>query len=146
MTNDQDEEREMTDAEPEHDIMCFCLRCAPNQRCEPGRVILAMDVAADAEFSPEDEARLLVFEGFQQTSGKYRQVARVPRGKSGLEALLEADPKAHARIMQKAEAVASDHYRRCCAEGDDKRALSPEVFKAFRKAGGEPSTGWKRRS
>lgn len=164
-------------AEPEHDIMCFCLQCAPNQRCEPGPVVLATEFRygrdalgrrvrgvpdavngtpwpllspeerrgyTDGQFDHEafetdEAARVLVAEGYKQTSRKFRHVARLPRGKSGLEALKEADPEGYAHIMDNAERQAADTYRRIHARGPDKLSLTVEGFEAFRKAGGEPS-------
>lgn len=88
--------------------------------------------------SPEalEEGKRLKDAGYRQLSRKHRIVARLPPGKTGLEALREADSEAYERVMRLAEESAAEDYRRFHARGEDRRELSIEEFAAFRKAGG----------
>ncbi len=88
----------------------------------------------------EAGAAALVRDGYKSTSNKYRNVARLPEGKTGLEALRDCAPEEYARIMEQAERQAADRYRRFnAAEHGDQETLTVDEFKAFRSAGGESS-------
>lgn len=73
-------------------------------------------------------------------SNRYRLIARLPEGKTGLEALKERAPESFEHIMQHAEQLAADEYRRTYArQHGDEVELSSEDYSAFRKAGGRSS-------
>lgn len=82
----------------------------------------------------------LVRDGYMQTSARFRCVARLPEGKTGLEALRDVAPNDYARIMGQAERNAADEFRRIYAERCGLQIqLGPEEFAAFKKAGGQTS-------
>lgn len=81
----------------------------------------------------------MVEDGYQQISRKYRLVARLPKGETGLEALKRVDLRSYLRIMNQAEHSAADTYRRMHArEEGNEIELDEKEFEAFRKAGGTP--------
>ena len=86
-------------------------------------------------------ARMLRAAGYQQTSRKYRHVARIPAGLTAIEAVRRHDPRQAERFLQMAEEWAASHYRTYYAERDGcHETLSEGEFAAFREAGGHPST------
>lgn len=86
-------------------------------------------------------AEQLVRDGWQSTSNKYRVIARLPEGKTGLEAVREVDPIAYKRIMEHAERQAEAYYRRMLANtsAGTQQTLDESMWRAFKKAGGEAS-------
>lgn len=92
-----------------------------------------------------EEAKCIILAGYHQTSRSYRMVARLPAGKTGIEALSEA-----ATTMIRVRGVegtrkwaeglgeghAGDHYLSCHAPKSDQLTLTVPVFAAFRKLGG----------
>lgn len=104
-----------------------------------------------------EEARVLISEGYRQTSRKFRLVARLPEGMDGRGALrwgmlqyaavyekrnrtLSAHEEAWVERMS--EADAGNHFRRVYAQYPAiglSKELSIGVFAAFRKLGGEPA-------
>lgn len=78
------------------------------------------------------EAREVLEQKYCQTSRAYRHVARLPEGKTGVQALAEASGDA-AWSDRLGERSAGDYYLRVYAE---KVTLSPEVFEMFRRLGG----------
>lgn len=100
------------------------------------------------EYTPEDEARddediaaELVSDGWKAVSNKHRTIARLPQGKTGLEALQECAPDEFRRIMEQAEQRAADTYRRTYAMVDigTKQELDHDMLRAFKRVGGESS-------
>jgi len=98
------------------------------------------------EYTLEDEDRddaeiaaQLVRDGWKSTSNRYRNIARLPEGKTGLEALRDCAPEAYRHIMENAERQAADTYRRIFARGDTKQTLDQDMFQAFKRARGEAS-------
>ncbi len=74
----------------------------------------------------------LVAQGYKQVSRKYRMVAGLPEGKTGLEALKEADPEKYADLMTRVEEMAADRYRTYCADKNGHRlTLTWEEFNEF---------------
>jgi hypothetical protein len=72
---------------------------------------------------------------WKQVSNKYRLVARMPEGKTALEALAEANPELHAVVMKRAEQWAHDDYLRFCAEKHGlQKELSVEEWAEYKKA------------
>jgi len=69
--------------------------------------------------------------GFKQVSRKYRMLARVPTGKTPIEALREVDPRAAKRLEERLHDWATNEYIRCHAEGENKVELSVEEFKEY---------------
>jgi len=83
------------------------------------------------------DPKALIEDGYQQTSGKYRRVARLPIGESGIQALRRADPDTYQAIMMRAERDCADTYRRVYANREGNQlVLTHEELRAFRKAGG----------
>jgi hypothetical protein len=89
-------------------------------------------VAAARKVYDKEVAKLLGGEWFQ-VSRRYRIVARLPEGKTGIEALSEASgrPEWAAGLR---ETNAGDQFLRVYAT--DTRTLDRPTFAAFRKAGG----------
>lgn len=68
----------------------------------------------------------------KQVSRKYRLVARLPVGMTGIEALCERAPDRYARVMARAEQWAADDYRREVAhKHGDLFELTREEFAEF---------------
>lgn len=85
-------------------------------------------------------AEEMIAQGYKSTSNKYRTVARLPPGKTGIEALREVSPHEYRDIMRQLEQRCADRYRCIYAEKNgDQLELSPEEFTAFKRAGGESS-------
>jgi hypothetical protein len=74
---------------------------------------------------------VLIATGFKQVSRKYRKLARIPAGKTGLEALAEVAPDLAAHFLAQAQERAADHYRSRYATGEDAVELSDEDFKEY---------------
>lgn len=93
-----------------------------------------------AEISSEDmtTGMNLVAEGWVQISRRHRMVARLPKGKTGLQALQERDLGAYKRLMERVEREAASTFLRVYSnrEGERRELTLPE-FAAFRKLGGE---------
>ncbi len=84
----------------------------------------------------ERHAKALVAAGYRQISSKYRIVARLPEGKSGYEALRDADPDFAARLLANFQRDCEDQFLRVCASDKHKQTLDELTFTAFRAAGG----------
>lgn len=85
-------------------------------------------------------ANPFVAAGYQQTSAKYRTIARLPEGMTGIEALKLADQEAYAHLQERLEREAASTFRRVYAQQlGCQIMLSPEEFVAFKAAGGETS-------
>lgn len=85
--------------------------------------------------------KLLAEQGYKSTSNKYRYVARLPVGKTGIEACLAlgGDAAAFARnTFANAEHAATAQYLRVYAPAEDKIELTKEEFDEFRRSGGGP--------
>jgi hypothetical protein len=76
----------------------------------------------------------LVRMGYHQISRKDRMVARLPEGKTGLEALTEVDPGMARTYFDNMTRVTTDHYLR--VYGKDTLELTEAEFEDFRNAGG----------
>jgi hypothetical protein len=97
-----------------------------------------------------EEAKALLADGYFQTSRKYCDLARLPPGKTGREALFEASMREYLGLTNEvywqremhrwafgmSEDAATDHYLRCYARTDLRKTVSPEVMRAFRQLGG----------
>lgn len=89
----------------------------------------------------DEKGRELVARGWRQTSRKFRMLAKIPDGMTGMQALREADPRAADELEDRMNRQAADTFRRShiC------KTLFPECFQevdqptfdAFRRAGGE---------
>jgi len=118
-------------------------RAAARELDVPERVYLRW-VERYPELSEERKAHMTVEEmiaqGYQQTSSKYRIIARLPPGKTAVEALRDVSPHDYAMIVARIEQQCASTYRRTYAakEGNE-LVLSPEEFAAFKAAGGETS-------
>lgn len=75
------------------------------------------------------------------TSNKYRSVARLPEGMTGVEALKQYAPDEYRHTMARLEQQAADTFRRIYADRVDgcHRELTVEEWQAFKAAGGEQS-------
>lgn len=79
----------------------------------------------------------LIAEGYEQISRKYRTLARLPYGKTGLEALAEVDPDLAVQYLRNAEEMAKSQYLRVYSR--DKVELTTEAFNEFlQKTGRRP--------
>lgn len=95
-----------------------------------------MDSLLDEEV--ETAARSLVEQGYFQTSGKFRHLARLPEGKTAYEALNEVAPHVAERFKESFERWCRSQYLRVYVRGEpDQVTVSPEVLKAFRRLGGQ---------
>lgn len=95
-----------------------------------------------------ETAQRLIDEGWYQVSRKYRLVARLPKGKTGIEALIEQErrsqyphPQAEEWVERLGEGHAGDHYlrtkpRRLGQQDPDEQELDIPTFAAYRKLGG----------
>lgn len=79
----------------------------------------------------EVRASDLLKQGYVQISRRYRIVARLPRGKTGLEALEEADPALVEDWLASLEERATEQYLRVYAPNELKETLTEEEFNAF---------------
>jgi hypothetical protein len=73
----------------------------------------------------------LIAAGYKQTSRRYRMLARIPPGKTGLEALAEFDSHLAEHFLENANRAAASQYMSCYAKGDDKLELTEEEFNEF---------------
>jgi hypothetical protein len=72
-----------------------------------------------------------------QVSRSTRGVARLPEGKTGIQALAEALARRGMQEMRDlTEGEAGEHYLRCFAPASDRKTLTTRAFNAFRAAGG----------
>lgn len=100
----------------------------------------------------DDELRTLIAQGYKQISARYRILARLPEGKTGINALVEAEMAAWQRrgsikpdywpdhyvkwANQLGEIVAGNYFRRVWAKDDLRVTLSPIELRRFRHLGG----------
>ena len=92
----------------------------------------------------EERAALkLIDDCWYQTSRKYCLLAKLPEGKSGVEALIDyatkhdirpGDTKEWAEML--GEASAGDQFLRCTTNPQYKKTVDSKVFEAFRRLGG----------
>lgn len=75
--------------------------------------------------------RDLIAQGYEQVSRKYRRLARLPLGMTGLEALRQADPELASHLERNLEETAKFMYLRIHAK--DFVVLTPEEFAAWRE-------------
>jgi hypothetical protein len=82
----------------------------------------------------------LIDAGYESTSNKYRTVARLPPGKTALEALRDASPHDYAMIVARIEQQCASTYRRLYASHNGHQVeLTIEEFREFKQAGGKVS-------
>lgn len=91
-----------------------------------------------AESVPEDEAERIALElqarDARQTSAKYRHVAWLPPGLSGLEALERVAPNVAHDIRRRLEEQCAETYRRIYAEREgNQRTLDLRTFQTFKR-------------
>ena len=79
-----------------------------------------------------DDKKDLYKQGFRQVSRKYRMVARLPEGKTGLEALAEVDPRLAKDMLDRMNNAAAEQYLRCYAKPPYVLTLSVEEFDEFK--------------
>lgn len=79
----------------------------------------------------KEKAERLVSEGWEQISRKYRMLARLPPGLTGLEALREHDHKLVDRFLAVAEDNARFQYLRVYAPEEHRIELTREEFAAY---------------
>ena len=73
----------------------------------------------------------LIAAGFQQVSRKYRMLARLPPGMTGLEALATVDPQLAAHMLLNANRQAAEQYMRVYAKGPDQVTLTEHEFDEY---------------
>jgi hypothetical protein len=94
--------------------------------------------AAAAKALQEQTGAELVAAGYMQVSRRYRTVARLPPGKTAIEAMKELHPRAYQQILDDIEQSAMRQYLRMYARGDGNTLeLTEDQFNAFRAAGGQ---------
>ncbi len=110
-------------------------------------------IAKDTSCEPEARARALINGGFYQTSRAYRMLARLPFGKSGKEALYEAEIEAISDdadldywrkekcewVNTLGERASCDQFLRVWSRYDSRNLtveVSPIVFDLYRDMGG----------
>lgn len=109
---------------------------------EPAAPIAAEGYTVEDETRDDAEiAAELVGAGWKSVSNKRQIIARLPEGKTGLEALRECSPLEYAKLVADLEHRAADVYRRVYASvsAGTKRVLDADMFAAFKRAGGESS-------
>lgn len=84
---------------------------------------------------------VLLEQGVRQLSRKYRTVARLPPGMTGLEALKQRAPEKYARVMAWAEDRAAEEYCRYEAKkyGDEFELSVSEFNEFLAKTGRKPN-------
>jgi hypothetical protein len=101
-----------------------------------------MDSPADAYKSRlEKKMHGIIDKGYYQISRRSRTLACLPKGKTGMEALLEATKdmrpdEAKEWVEGMGEGHAGDHFLRCHAKDGLTIILTEEEFHMFRKLGG----------
>jgi len=94
--------------------------------------------AAAVEALREKTGAELVAAGYMQVSRKYRTIARLPPGKTAIEAMKELHPHAYQQVLEDIEQSAMRQYLRVYAHSDGNTLeLTEEQFNAFRDAGGQ---------
>lgn len=83
--------------------------------------------------TPKEQAQKLINEGYCQVSGRYRILAKLPEGKTAVEALIEADPRWKAKF----EDIALGQYLRVYSQTECQAELDIETFAEFRRLGGK---------
>lgn len=82
----------------------------------------------------------LIADGYMSVSNKYRHVAKLPLGETGVQALSRVCPDAAKDIADRIEQQSANTYRRCYTERDGNMLeLSIEEYSDFRKSGGRSS-------
>ena len=89
------------------------------------------------------EAQALIDGGWYQTSRAYCMLAKLPVGKTGIQALIEAeqasrDGREYAQVWaaRMGEHHSGDHFLRMHAKGKLKKTVSSQVMDEFKKLGG----------
>lgn len=111
---------------------------------EPWSFVAGDGTSIDVTGEHLDHAQRLINEGACQVSRKHRMVARLPPGKTGVQALIEAERATdypHPDLDRWARGLgdrgAGDQYMRCYADTEGNVVtLDIPTFAAFRKLGG----------
>jgi hypothetical protein len=83
---------------------------------------------------PNVAAQAYLVDGYRSVSNKFRTLARLPPGKSGLEALAEVEPSYAESLIAQAEERATEAYLRVHArEAGHTLELDPDTFLAFKR-------------
>ena len=84
------------------------------------------------------KARILLFDGWYQTSRKHLHLARLPQGKTGIEALRGTQQSKHGRRWagQLGEESAGDQFLRTTRDPRYRMTVDLEVFRAYKMMGG----------
>ncbi len=69
--------------------------------------------------------------GYQQVSRRYRLIARLPSGKTGLEALAEVNPELAKHFLAQANEQAARQYLARHADGENKVELTDDEFREY---------------
>ncbi len=114
----------------------------PSTRGEASALIGACKKAAAIRAASHPSARVVALfeEGYLQTSRKFCHVARLPEGKTGIEALIAAElasehphPRAVSWANGMGELHAANHYRKCHAQREGLwMELDSDTFEALR--------------
>lgn len=82
--------------------------------------------------SPADYVRQLVAQGYKQVSSRYRIVARLPDGMTGIEALESVDASLAKHMRDTMNKQAAEQYLRVYAPLEQKVELTEEEWIAWR--------------
>lgn len=126
--------------EPNLSGKSFCVQCLRDfeQACRNNPGMMAEAQRTFKEKLQERTGAELVAAGYMQVSRKYQTVARLPPGKTAIEAMKELHPRAYQRILEDIEQSAQRQYLRLYARADGNTLeLTEEQFNAFRAAGGQ---------
>jgi len=82
------------------------------------------------------EAQALIDGGWYQTSRAYCMLAKLPKGKTGMQSLIETKEWDSANVARMGEHGAGEQFLRVYAKGTLKKSVSSHVMDAFKRLGG----------
>lgn len=94
------------------------------------------DLCKDEKQPSTRSVRELIDAGYMQVSGKYRILARLPPGKTALEALDDISPKEAVRVRAQCERTARGRVLRLNSRKEDRVELTPAEFAEFKRLKG----------
>lgn len=111
--------------------------------CEACRVEFEKRMPNHADIEPIDpeqsdiqkKVQGLIDQGYMQVSHKYRSLAKLPEGMTGLEALAKFAPDFHKDLVRRMEAQARSQFLRVYSK-EESIELTQEEFAVFKKLNG----------
>jgi hypothetical protein len=95
------------------------------------------DILCTDEKPETRTVRALIDGGYTQVSSKYHLLARLPPGKTALEALEDECPKYAAQVRDQCENLARSHYLRMSSQKGNHVTLTIEEFAEFKRLKGD---------